>query len=207
MNVCHGDLKLENTLLDGSPVPRLKICDFEYSKSLVLHSGPNATVRTPAYIAPEVLSCKEYDGKVADVWSCGATLYAMLVGAYPFEDRGDRKNFRKAVQLIMSAQYTIPDSVHVSLECKQLLDRIFVANPTKRITIKEIRNHPWFLKSLPRELMEWADAAYPHDDNANSPFQPVDEILKILEEARKPPPTLNSLKAFLHEDDEEHQMG
>lgn len=30
--VCHRDLKLENTLLDGSPTPRLKICDFGYSK-------------------------------------------------------------------------------------------------------------------------------------------------------------------------------
>ena len=30
--VCHRDLKLENTLLDGSPAPRLKICDFGYSK-------------------------------------------------------------------------------------------------------------------------------------------------------------------------------
>ncbi len=34
--VCHRDLKLENTLLDGSPAPRLKICDFGYSKVLVL---------------------------------------------------------------------------------------------------------------------------------------------------------------------------
>lgn len=87
----------------------------------------------------------------------------------------------------MSAQYTIPDFVHVSPECKQLLARIFVANPTKQIAMKEIRSHPWLMKSLPRELMEWADAAYTHDDNANSPFQPVHEILKVLDEARKPP--------------------
>lgn len=32
--ICHRDLKLENTLLDGSPAPRLKICDFGYSKVL-----------------------------------------------------------------------------------------------------------------------------------------------------------------------------
>lgn len=32
--VCHRDLKLENTLLDGSAAPRLKICDFGYSKVL-----------------------------------------------------------------------------------------------------------------------------------------------------------------------------
>ncbi|MCO5554778.1 hypothetical protein L7F22_008312 [Adiantum nelumboides] len=63
MQICHRDLKLENTLLDESPSPRLKICDFGYSKSLLLHSQPKSTVGTPAYIAPEVLSRKEYDGK------------------------------------------------------------------------------------------------------------------------------------------------
>lgn len=52
--VCHRDLKLENTLLDGSPAPRVKICDFGYSKS-ALDSQPKSTVGTPAYIAPEVL--------------------------------------------------------------------------------------------------------------------------------------------------------
>jgi serine/threonine-protein kinase SRK2 len=99
MNICHRDLKLENTLLDGSPAPRLKICDFGYSKSSVLHSRPKSTVGTPAYIAPEVLSRREYDGKHADVWSCGVTLYVMLVGAYPFEDPKDPKNFRKTISV------------------------------------------------------------------------------------------------------------
>jgi len=100
MQICHRDLKLENTLLDGNPAPRLKICDFGYSKSSLLHSKPKSTVGTPAYIAPEVLSRREYDGKLADVWSCGVTLYVMLVGAYPFEDPNDNKNFRKTIQVI-----------------------------------------------------------------------------------------------------------
>ncbi|THU65184.1 hypothetical protein C4D60_Mb05t01000 [Musa balbisiana] len=94
--ICHRDLKLENTLLDGSPAPRLKICDFGYSKSSLLHSRPKSTVGTPAYIAPEVLSRREYDGK-----------------------------------RIMSVQYKIPDHVHISQDCKQLISRIFVANPMK----------------------------------------------------------------------------
>jgi serine/threonine-protein kinase SRK2 len=34
--ICHRDLKLENTLLDGSPAPRLKICDFGYSKVIII---------------------------------------------------------------------------------------------------------------------------------------------------------------------------
>ncbi|KAJ0748702.1 putative protein kinase CAMK-OST1L family [Helianthus annuus] len=64
MEICHRDLKLENTLLDGSTAPRVKICDFGYSKSSVLHSQPKSAVGTPAYIAPEVLSRKAYNGKV-----------------------------------------------------------------------------------------------------------------------------------------------
>ncbi|CAN6563020.1 unnamed protein product [Malus baccata var. baccata] len=130
MQVCHRDLKLENTLLDGSPAPRLKICDFGYSKSSVLHSQPKSTVGTPAYIAPEVLLRQEYDGKIADVWSCGVTLYVMLMGAYPFEDPDEPKDFRKTIQRILSVQYSIPDTVQISHECLELISRIFVPDPS-----------------------------------------------------------------------------
>uniref|UniRef100_A0A2N9IPV0 non-specific serine/threonine protein kinase n=1 Tax=Fagus sylvatica TaxID=28930 RepID=A0A2N9IPV0_FAGSY len=196
MQICHRDLKLENTLLDGSPAPRLKICDFGYSKSSLLHSRPKSTVGTPAYIAPEVLSRREYDGKLADVWSCGVTLYVMLVGAYPFEDPEDPKNFRKTINRIMAVQYKIPDYVHISQECKHLLSRIFVANPSKRITIKEIKNHPWFLKNLPRELTEAAQIMYYKKENPSFSLQSDREITKIVEDAKIPPPTSRSIGGF-----------
>ncbi|MBA0631554.1 hypothetical protein Godav_000418 [Gossypium davidsonii] len=230
--ICHRDLKLENTLLDGSPAPRLKICDFGYSKSSLLHSRPKSTVGTPAYIAPEVLSRREYDGKVvplydevfilttmkeiaseifgkeyrflricflfqmADVWSCGVTLYVMLVGAYPFEDQEDPKNFRKTISRIMSVQYKIPDYVHISQDCRHLLSRIFVASPSRRISIKDIKSHPWFLKNLPRELTEAAQAAYYRKENPTFSLQSVDEIMKIVEEAKVAPPVLRSIGGF-----------
>lgn len=183
--ICHRDLKLENTLLDGNPTPKLKICDFGYSKSALLHSQPKSTVGTPAYIAPEVLSRKEYDGKIADVWSCGVTLYVMLVGAYPFEDPQDPRNFRKTISRIMSVQYSIPDYVHVSSDCRQLLARIFVANPAKRITIGDIKKHPWFLKNLPKDLLEGLESTYNHDD-PNEPLQTNEEITRIVNEAKVP---------------------
>ncbi|CAI0375314.1 unnamed protein product [Linum tenue] len=190
MQICHRDLKLENTLLDGSPAPRLKICDFGYSKSSLLHSRPKSTVGTPAYIAPEVLSRREYDGKLADVWSCGVTLYVMLVGAYPFEDQDDPKNFRKTIN------YKIPDYVHISQDCRHLISRIFVANPLKRVTIKEIKSHPWFLKNLPRELTEAAQTMYYRKENPAFSLQTVEEIMKIVEEAKVPAKVSRSIGTF-----------
>ncbi|XP_062227236.1 serine/threonine-protein kinase SAPK4-like [Phragmites australis] len=194
MQICHRDLKLENVLLDGSPAPRLKICDFGYSKSSVLHSRPKSAVGTPAYIAPEVLSRREYDGKLADVWSCGVTLYVMLVGAYPFEDPDDPKNIRKTIQQIMQVQYKIPDYVHISTECRQLIARIFVANPMRRTTMKEIKSHPWFLKNLPRELTETAQAMYYRRDNRVPSYsdQTSEEIMNIVQEARTMPKSSRS---------------
>lgn len=123
-----------------------------HPQSAVFDSQPKSTVGTPAYIAPEVLSRKQYDGEIADVWSCGVTLYVMLVGAYPFEDSTDPRNFRKTIQRIMNVKYKFPDNLHLSRECLDIISRIFVANPGERITIAQIKQHPWFLRNLPDEL-------------------------------------------------------
>ncbi|KAF7846592.1 hypothetical protein BT93_L4065 [Corymbia citriodora subsp. variegata] len=209
MQICHRDLKLENTFLDGSPAPILKTCDVGYSKfSVLLHSRPKSRVRTRADIAPEVLCVGKYDRKMADVWSCGVTLYVMLVGAFPFEDPEDPKNFRKTTSRIMNVQYKIPDYIDISPDCRRLLSCIFVASPSRRITIKEIKSHPWFLKNLPRELTEAAQAKYYYrkeiqslpqglneaaqakyrKDNPSFSPQSAEEIMRIVEEAKRQAP-------------------
>ena len=78
--VCR-DIKLENTLLDAHmPLPNVKLCDFGYSKNEFVDSRPKTVSGTPDYIAPEVLLNDQYDGKKADIWSCGVMLYVMLTG-------------------------------------------------------------------------------------------------------------------------------
>ncbi|XP_057443727.1 serine/threonine-protein kinase SRK2A-like [Lotus japonicus] len=182
--ICHRDLKLENTLLDGSRLaPRVKICDFGFSKSALLHSQPKSAVGTPAYVSPEVLSPKEYDGKIADIWSCGVTLYVMLVGSYPFDDPADPLNFSKSIARIKSVQYSIPDHIYISAECRNLLSRIFDANPATRISISEIKQLPWFRKNLPREIIE-ADRRSGEEAEKEQPSQSVEEIMRIVQEAK-----------------------
>ncbi|XP_054824623.1 serine/threonine-protein kinase SRK2I-like [Prosopis cineraria] len=205
MQVCHRDLKLENTLLDGSPAPRLKICDFGYSKSSVLHSQPKSTVGTPAYIAPEVLLRQEYDGKIADVWSCGVTLYVMLVGSYPFEDPHEPKDFRKTIQRVLSVQYSIPDIVQISPECRDLISRIFVFDPAERITIPEILNHEWFLKNLPADIMDEKILGNQFEE-LDQPMQSIDVIMQIISEATIPAAGTCSLDQFMADIDGDDGM-
>jgi serine/threonine-protein kinase SRK2 len=94
----------------------------------------------------------------------------------------------------MQVQYKIPDYVHISTDCKQLLARIFVANPIRRITMMEIKSHPWFLKNLPRELTETAQAMYYKRDNRVPSYsdQTSEEIMKIVQDARTMPKSSRS---------------
>lgn len=66
----------------------------------------------------------------------------------------------------------------------------------QRITLKEIKSHPWFLKNLPRELTDAAQAAYYRKENPTYSLQSVEEITKIVAEAKAPPPASRSISGF-----------
>jgi hypothetical protein len=52
----------------------------------------------------------------------------------------------------MGVKYSFPANLRLSGECLDLIRQIFVANPAKRVTLKGLKQHPWFLQNLPDEL-------------------------------------------------------
>mmetsp|Transcript_1527 Transcript_1527/g.4535 ORF Transcript_1527/g.4535 Transcript_1527/m.4535 type:complete len:550 (-) Transcript_1527:1045-2694(-) len=188
LGIANRDIKLENALLDGTPErPLLKICDFGYSKNEHLDSKPKSLSGTPDYIAPEVLTSPSYDGKVADIWSCGVMLFIMLTGAFPFWRRGDERansivRLQQIFPRILAAEYATPVA---SPDCLALLRALLTPDPAQRITLPEIMVHPWFVKDLPPGL----DAMNDHLVSAAFPpeVQPVQEIMQILQAATRQP--------------------
>jgi 5'-AMP-activated protein kinase catalytic alpha subunit len=142
--VVHRDLKPENLLLDTHS--NVKIADFGLSN--VMRDGHflKTSCGSPNYAAPEVISGKLYAGPEVDVWSCGVILYALLCGSLPFDDENIPNLFKK----IKGGIYNLPS--HLSPGARDLIPRMLLVDPLKRITIPEIRQHPWFTVHLPRYL-------------------------------------------------------
>ncbi|XP_065021328.1 CBL-interacting protein kinase 5-like [Musa acuminata AAA Group] len=139
--VYHRDLKPENLLLDEKG--DLKVSDFGLSalgasrrQDGLLHT----TCGTPAYVAPEVITKKGYDGSKADIWSCGVILFVLLAGYLPFHDSNIIEMYRKTSRGEFKCPYWFPSEV------KKLLARLLDPNPTTRITVCKLIDSPWFRK-------------------------------------------------------------
>lgn len=144
--VANRDLKLDNLLLDvgGGGRPILKMCDFGYSKH-EMNSMAKTVVGTVCYMAPEVLlGYRSYDAKVADMWSLGVVLFAMLFGCFPFRGQG-----RHYISSVIKGRTRIPPGVQVSSQALDLLGRLLVFEVGGRASMQQVLDHPWFLQDLP----------------------------------------------------------
>ena len=127
--IVHRDLKPENLLVNKTG--NLKIIDFGlsnyYSKDGKLLS---TSCGSPSYTAPEIILGNKYDGFFIDIWTIGIILYIMVCGCFPFEDK-DNKNalFKKIVKCKVEYPKFIPKNA------KDLLEKILVCNPEKRINL------------------------------------------------------------------------
>ncbi|KAL2899333.1 SNF1-related protein kinase catalytic subunit alpha KIN10 [Bienertia sinuspersici] len=135
--VAHRDLKLENLVLDENL--NLKISDFGLSTIMKDDYLVNGNCGSPHYAAPEVWSRHPYLGPPVDIWSCGVILYIMLCAKYPFQGRVVPDFFHQ----LENGRF-IPTDEHLSSNARDLIAGMLTVNPTQRLTIPEIRQHPWF---------------------------------------------------------------
>jgi len=170
LGIVHRDLKPENLLLTRNHI--LKIIDFGLSNYFDNKKDLLVTpCGSPCYASPEMVSGKKYNGFKIDIWSTGIILYAMLCGYLPFEDKDNDLLFKK----ILECKLELPH--HLSLLSKDLIKKILVTNPDKRITIKEIKKHPFFLKGKTLYKQEFSFTHFPMelliDDDDDISYKPI----------------------------------
>ncbi|KAL1210488.1 CBL-interacting serine/threonine-protein kinase 6 [Cardamine amara subsp. amara] len=147
--VYHRDLKPENLLLDEEG--NLKVTDFglsAFTEHLKQDGLLHTTCGTPAYVAPEVILKKGYDGAKADLWSCGVILFVLLAGYLPFQDDNLVNMYRK----IYRGDFKCPG--WLSSDARRLVTKLLDPNPNTRITVDKVMDSSWFKKSSTRSRNE-----------------------------------------------------
>ena len=142
-NIAHRDIKLNNILVKylNSEKTKFKVLLSDYgvsnqlgsiSKKYKTHAG------TQIIMAPEILSGKEYNNK-CDLWSLGVIIYQLYTKKLPYSGALDNEILKQIDQLGQSVLDVIKDS-----KLKDLLSKLLVKNPEKRISWKEYLQHDYF---------------------------------------------------------------
>ena len=157
-NCIYRDLKPENVLIgeDG----HIKLTDFGLSKLCEDFTCKTKTLcGTPEYLAPEILFEKNY-GIEVDWWSLGIIIYEMISGYLPFKiipnEKITKKVYEKKVRMFP----------HFSNQAKNLIKKLLVVNPRKRIGFEQIKKHEFF-KDINWENIELKKVEPPFIPNVN----------------------------------------
>jgi serine/threonine protein kinase len=141
-NICHHDFKLENCVINKEM--ELRLIDFGYAVEFGTQRDNNNTNGlihkyngSPAYSAPEILFRRPHTESV-DLFGLGVSLYHMLTGSFPFCDP-ERTTYEQLVRNVRNFCLTFPEGV--SSDAQDLMKRLLAKE--NRITIQEIRKHPW----------------------------------------------------------------
>ncbi|EFC48923.1 predicted protein, partial [Naegleria gruberi] len=136
-NVCHRDFQLSNVCLDKNS--NVKVCDFGVADFFTMKEKSHQLfVGNSNYSSPEMLMKKPYYGPEIDVYMLGVCLYKMMTGFLPF---------RNAQAKLMGCM-TVPleEEEDMSDDAKDLIRKLLEPEPEKRITIRQIKQHPFYLR-------------------------------------------------------------
>ena len=180
-SIIHRDLKPENLLLDDKS--HIKIIDFGFANTFQDGALLNTFCGSPAYAPPEMVVGEAYDGKRVDIWSMGVILYALIAGYLPFDDENVSALYRK----VMAGKYKCPRSM--SPPIRDLIARMLVVDPSKRITIEGIMQHPWIVENASTAMRAGVLASSPLDRLAG---EPDPELIALCDSFGFPEPELRA---------------
>ncbi|PTB67412.1 calcium/calmodulin dependent protein kinase C [Trichoderma citrinoviride] len=162
--VIHRDIKPDNLLLSEDDV--LKVVDFGVSEMFEKPTNMTTakTAGSPAFLPPEL--CSKHDkvsGTAADIWSMGVTLYCLKYGRIPF----NREAMLEIYEAIKTEEPEFPKDENPTFV--HLMGRLLDKNPETRITMAELREHPWVTK-------EGTDPLLSAEENCANPVEPPNEL-------------------------------
>ena len=148
LRVLHRDIKLSNLFINEDM--ELKLGDFGLACKIEFEGERKRTMcGTPNYIAPEILDGRIGHSFEVDVWSFGIVAYTLLVGRPPFQAEDARATYKR----IKANSFSFPEGISVSNEARSLICGILVPDPSARLSLQQIAEHPFFSKNaVPRAL-------------------------------------------------------
>ena len=175
-SIIHRDLKAENVLLDRNY--NIRLIDFGLSNSFSFEKQNLETAcGSPGYLPPEMIKGQTHT-TAADIWSLGVLLYCITVGRLPFDD----PNMQTILNKIVNTQPFFPRTL--SADLLSLLKKMLVKDPEQRITLDEIKEHPWFSKDVYKYLSERLVRTLPQvppEHPVIADFQIKESVVKEME--------------------------
>ena len=138
--IIHRDIKPENVLLNDGIVA--KLTDFGWSNYIEEEKERKTVCGTPIYLAPEIIKEKGHDEKV-DIWCIGVLLFELMTGSIPFQG----KDIESLKNNILHLKINWPKEMNK--DAKDLITKILKLDPSERISLEEMLEHPFFTKYFP----------------------------------------------------------
>lgn len=159
-SICHRDVKAENVLLttDGRAI----LADWEFGTPFINNYPRKHNCGSRYHSSPEIWTNKMYVGPEADAWALGVTLYSMVSGFYPFSG----ETTSSTISEVINGEYDIFEDWSVSLV--DLIDGLLEADMSKRLTLYEIRDHPWLNCMETLSLSDYLDGLASLEFSQNS---------------------------------------
>jgi len=150
--IVHRDMKLENIMMTDTTEKSVpKLVDFGLAKMI----GPNEKADEPfgtlGYVAPEILEKKPYSFQ-CDLWSLGCIVYALMCSSLPFDHDSQKETIRMTCedQVIFDS----PQWKNCSAESMDMIFKLLIKNPEKRLTLDQLFKHPWMQKIDKKTMVE-----------------------------------------------------